>query len=246
MDTLFISDLHLSPDRPHMLELFRRLLEGPARRARALYILGDLFEQFWVGNDDRTPPNSAILETLRVFAASGVPLRVLRGNRDLLLDKGFEPLSAAELLPDHAVIDLDGARVLVMHGDLLCTRDTKYQRFRAFMEIPLVRGLFKALPYRLRTLLAHGLRPAFRRSAEFKPPEIIDVEQSAVEQTLRAHGVTELVHGHTHRPAVHDFTLDGTPAKRYVLGDWYADPVMLVCRDGQKRLWRVVDYLEAG
>lgn len=244
MDTLFISDLHLDPLRPQQLELFRRLLRGPARGARAVYILGDLFEQFWIGNDERTPPAPEVIAELRALTASGVHCLFLRGNRELVLDRGFEALTGCTLLPDPSVIDLDGARTLIMHGDRLCTRDRSYQLFRAALEWPPLARLFRSLPYALRALLAHGLRPLMRRSTAFKAPDIIDADHAAIAAAMRGFGVRELIHGHTHRPAVHEFQLDHEPARRIVLGDWYAEPMLLVCRERHRQLMRVQEYVD--
>jgi UDP-2,3-diacylglucosamine hydrolase len=241
-DLLFISDLHLAGERPAQLALFHRLMEGPARRAGAVYILGDLFEHFWAGNDDRTPPAGEILSTLRALTDSGVPCHFIRGNRELMVDAGFGALTGCRLLPDPSVIEVHGRPALIMHGDRLCTRDRSYQAFRATMEWPPVKRLFLALPAKARLGLAHGLRPAFRKHVEYKAPAIIDVDPGAVADAMRAHGVTELIHGHTHRPGEHRFDLDGRPARRFVLGDWYGDPLMLVCRADEARLVRVEDY----
>jgi len=243
MDTLFISDLHLSPERPEKLELFRRLLRGPARKADAVYILGDLFEEFWAGNDDSTPPAAEIVDELKQLTAAGIPCAFLRGNRELALDAGFGALTGCRVLPDPSVIELDGTRILIMHGDRLCTRDWSYQWFRAAMETAAVRGLYLAFPRALRTMLAHGLRPLMVRSMKTKAPEIVDADHGAISAALRAHAVTELIHGHTHRPSVHEFTLDGAPARRIVLGDWYGDPLMLVCSGPHRRLMRVEEYV---
>ncbi|HEY7840872.1 MAG TPA: UDP-2,3-diacylglucosamine diphosphatase [Gammaproteobacteria bacterium] len=247
MDTLFISDLHLSPARPEKLELFRTFLRGPARGAAAVYILGDLFEEFWAGNDDRTPPAAEIIGELKQLTGAGIPCYFLRGNRELVLDAGFESLTGCRVLPDPSVIDLGGARTLIMHGDRLCTRDWSYQLFRAAMESGMIRRVYLALPRVLRTALAHGLRPFMVRSMASKAPEIVDADHGAISGAMRAHGVTELIHGHTHRPSVHEFELDGRHARRIVLGDWYGDPLMLVCDGPHRHLMRVAEYLsEAG
>jgi len=243
MDTLFISDLHLSPERPSQIELFKRLLRGPARKAQALYILGDLFEEFWAGNDDCTPPNPDIVAELKTFTGAGGQCYVLRGNRDLMLDPGFESLTGCILLPDETVIETDGTKTLLMHGDTLCTRDWTYQLFRAFMDCAPVRKLYQSLSYNTRTRLAHGLRPAMRRSTDFKALEIVDVTQAAVERAARRFGVSEIIHGHTHRPAVHAFDVEGRRVRRFVLGDWYVDPKMLVRTGERRRLVSVEDYL---
>ena len=242
-ETIFFSDLHLSPVRPEKLQLFQRLLQGPARKAESLYLLGDLFEQFWAGNDDRTPPNQEILEALRDCAAAGPKCHILRGNRDLMLDAGFTAQTGWRLLPDRNVIQLFGEQVLIMHGDLLCTRDTGYQAFRAFMEHRHIRRLYLAFPHALRILLSHGLRPLMRRTAAGKAPEVIDAEPGAVRREMDAAGVTRLIHGHTHRPGTFPVALARQTGSRIVLGDWYGNGEILVCNREQWRLIKVADYL---
>ena len=234
----------MSPDRPEKLELFKKLLQGPAREAGSLYILGDIFDHFWVGNDDRTLPNTDIIHELKAYTSSGSALYVLRGNRDLLIDQGFEEITGCKLLPDISKIELMGKNVLLMHGDLLCTKDWKYQLFRSFIDYPATRSIFRHMPYGLRIQLAHGFRPLFRKSTLKKSPDIIDVDQKTVEQTMRTHNVTDLIHGHTHRPKIHEFSLDGAKARRIVLGDWYAEGLILVCRNDEWFLMRVTDYLD--
>lgn len=241
--TLFISDLHLSPERPDKLALFRQFLQGPALEVTAVYILGDLFEQFWVGNDDRTPPNPAIVAALRDCTDRGGKLFFMRGNRELMLDRGFEDLTGCRLLPDQTVIDLDGEKVLLMHGDLLCSGDIRYQRYRRFMESTLTKRLFPALPYAVRVRLAHGLRPWMHRSKQQKPAMIVNADQATIEQFMQHHAVSRLIHGHTHRPGRHEFPLDGNPAERIVLGDWYEDDSVLVYRDGEYRLMAASDLV---
>lgn len=246
MDTLFIADLHLSEERPEKLALFLDLLRGPARRAKALYILGDLFEHFWLGNDDRTPPVPKVLAGLREFCAGGGTLYILRGNRDLMLDRGIEDLTGCKLLPDFSVVDVPGKRVLLCHGDLLCSRDASYQIYRKFMELAVIRALFHALPYRLRSFITSGLRPLLRRSAQYKSQVNVDTDQQTIERLLRSYSCTELIHGHTHRPGMHDFLLDGRNARRIVLGDWYEGDSVLRCRDEECRMLSVAEYLSSG
>ena len=245
MDTLFISDVHLSDERPEKFSLFKQLLHGPAGRARAVYILGDLFENFWLGNDDRNPPHPEILDELKAFTAGGKPLFIVRGNRDLMLDNGIEALTGARLLPDLSVIDLDGKPVLIAHGDVLCTQDVNYQRFRRFMESTATRWLFLHLPYGLRNSLVRWLTPAFKQSALNKRPDIMDVDDDAVMRTMREHGVDELIHGHTHRPGMHELWIDNKPARRIVLGDWYDNELILVCRGAERKLMSVQDYMQS-
>ncbi|MBF8270199.1 MAG: UDP-2,3-diacylglucosamine hydrolase [Gammaproteobacteria bacterium] len=243
MDTLFIADVHLSDARPEKIDLFKQLLRGPARRASAVYILGDLFENFWLGNDDSTSPHPEILSELKNFTGGGPPLYLLRGNRELLLDRGIEPLTGVVMLPDPALIELAGKPVLITHGDLLCTRDTGYQVYRGIMESSPVKWLFPRLPYAIRKLLVTSLRPFFKQSARNKRPEIMDVDPDAVIQTMRRYHVQELIHGHTHRPGVHALNLDNHPARRIVLGDWYENELILVCRNNDRKLLSVMDYL---
>jgi len=247
VDTLFISDIHLTQERPDKLRLFIKFLQSPAaRQAAAVYILGDLFEYFWLGNDDHTPPATLILHELRDFTRSGSSLFFIRGNRELVMDRGFELLTGCIMLDDMTVIEIDGEKVLLTHGDVLCTRDVKYQWYRRFMELGFTKNLFLSLPYRLRSLLVNGLRPVMRRSADRKPPEIIDVDHKAVEASMRHHEVREIIHGHTHRPGVHRFTLDGRPASRFVLGDWYQEDSVLLCHGREKRLLRIEEFLAPG
>ena len=243
MDTLFISDLHLSTERPDKIELFRQFFDGPARKAGAVYILGDLFENFWTGNDERTPPVPEVLGILRECCRHNSEVYLVRGNRDLMLDQGFSDLTGCRLLGDATVTDIGGKPTLIMHGDLLCSRDVKYQWYRKFMETPLIRRLFLSLPYSLRILLTRGVKPLMKKSASGKPPEIIDVDQATVEAYMARHGTTELIHGHTHKPGIQHFELNGKDARRIVLGDWYEEDSVLVCRDGERKLLRVQEYL---
>jgi UDP-2,3-diacylglucosamine hydrolase len=245
VQTLFISDLHLSTGDPDRLQDFKQLLRGPARQARALYILGDIYEEFWVGNDDKTPPNQEIINELLNLSRSGTKTFFLKGNRELLMDKGFEVLSGVKLLPDHALIELYGERVLLMHGDLLCTRDHNYHLFRTFITNPLVRMIIRLLPYRLRIWLAHGIRPAMNRSMRQKHEDIMDVDITAVNETMQHYKVNEIIHGHTHRPGIHEFEKDGKPLRRIVLGDWYRHAEILICEDGSRHLVTLSNYLQS-
>ena len=243
METLFISDLHLSPQRPEKLELFKRLLRGRARQAAALYILGDLFDDFWVGNDDRTAPNPDIVNELIAFSEINPRLFIIRGNRDLMLDASFKDVSGCTLLADRHVIELDGEKVLLSHGDIFCSNDIGYQRYRRFMQSGFTRFVFPRLPYVLRIKLSHGLRPLIKKSSSKKAQDLIDVDQATVEQAMLDHGVQQLIHGHTHRPDVHEFQLNGEAATRTVLSDWYIDDGVLVCDKGEQKMMRVDEYL---
>lgn len=241
MTTLFVSDLHLASARPAQLALFIAFIARVAqRRARALYILGDLFE-VWLGDDDDTSPNSEVMATLAGLRAAGVELFVACGNRDFLFGPRFAAATGAQLLDDYAVIDLYGTPTLLTHGDLLCTRDIKYQRFRRVVRHPVTRRLFLATPLAWRQHIAHRTRSGTVASMQRKDDAVMDVEESTVAAVMAHYGVKLLIHGHTHRPAFHDYEPD--TRRRIVLGDWYEQDSVLVCdRDGQRAL-RVADYL---
>ncbi len=228
MATLFISDLHLEPARPAITTLFLNFLERRARRAEALYILGDLFET-WIGDDDDAELGGTVATALRILVDQGVPTYFLHGNRDFLLGERFAAASGMQLLPESGVIELAGERVLLLHGDTLCTDDVEYQAFRAQVRDPAWRARTLALPLAQRRALAGQLRETSRRATRQKTVDITDVNPTAVDQILRAHNVRRLIHGHTHRPAVHHWGLDGQPARRAVLGDWYKQGSVLRC-----------------
>jgi len=219
--TLFISDLHLSPDRPALVEALHALVRGPARGAAALYALGDLFD-VWLGDDQlRQPLAAGVAAGFAALATSGTPVYLQRGNRDFLLGERFALASKATLLPDEVVHDLHGTPTLIMHGDQLCTDDVGYQRFRAFWQDPARRRRVLRLPYVVRRGGAVFLRAMSDRATKDKPQAIMDVNAEAVASALRAHRVTRLIHGHTHRPARHEIRVDGRTCERYVLADWY-------------------------
>lgn len=221
MTTLFISDLHLSATRPAVTALFHNFLEREARRAEALYILGDFFE-YWIGDDAVDQAEyRPIVAALRALTLGGTPVYVMQGNRDFLLGEGFARASGCRLLPDPARIDLYGTPVLLMHGDTLCTDDVEYLAFRRTVRSEAWQREFLAKPAAERDAIARGYRAESHRATAQKPLEIMDVTQTAVLATLRTHGVRHLIHGHTHRPGEHVFDLDGAPARRIVLGDWY-------------------------
>jgi len=219
-DALIISDLHLSPHRPDTVVLFLRFLREQARGTAELYILGDLFDA-WIGDDNALPPAPEIIEALRHLTDSGCKLSVMHGNRDFLLGSDFARATGCHLLPDPFVADLGGPKTLLMHGDLLCTDDLEYQRARKLLRSPEFIRDFVSRTIDERVQLAAEYR---RRSGEvvsLKSADIMDVNQQTVDRYLREHQVRRLIHGHTHRPALHEFQLDGKPAQRYVLEDWH-------------------------
>lgn len=218
--TLFLSDLHLAPDRPAAAAAFRAFARGPAREAAAVYILGDLFD-VWIGDDQlREPFARAIADDLAAISAAGVALFVGRGNRDFLLGERFARATGATLLPDEQAVDVAGERLVVLHGDELCTGDAEYQRYRARMRAPASVRRLQALPYWMRRAIAWSLRRRSRKANALKSDAIMDVAPDAVVDAFRRHGVTRMIHGHTHRPARHASTVDGVARERIVLHDW--------------------------
>jgi UDP-2,3-diacylglucosamine hydrolase len=223
MTAIFISDLHLTAGDAETTRRFIEFMEGPARAARELYILGDLFEA-WIGDDDDDPRLTPIVIALRKLTDSGVACALMHGNRDFLLGQRFCLATGARLLGDYERITLFGQQVLLTHGDLLCTDDTRYMTLRAELRSPEWQRDFLARPLADRRQIASDLRQLSATEIAAKDEYIMDVNQATVERTMRDNGVTLLMHGHTHRPAVHRFELDGRPAARIVLGAWYHDP----------------------
>ena len=230
MSTLFISDLHLDASRPRLVEQFIGLTGGEAREADALYILGDLFEA-WLGDDAVLPAMQPVIKAIKALTDSGVPVYVMAGNRDFLMGEGFEAMSGARLIEDPTVIDLYGTPTLLMHGDTLCTDDVVYQQVRARVRDPqwIAAALAMGIEERIET--AKKMRAQSQAHTQSTAEEIMDVNEEAVKSALRKHAVTRLIHGHTHRPAIHSLEVDGQPATRIVLGDWYEQASLLRCDD---------------
>ncbi|WP_374603886.1 UDP-2,3-diacylglucosamine diphosphatase [Arenimonas sp.] len=220
MSLLFVSDLHLDAARPATTQAFLQLLDGEARAAEALYILGDLFEA-WVGDDDPGEPGASVCAALKALSAGGVPVFLMRGNRDFLYGQRMAERCGATLLPDPCVVSLHGVPTLLMHGDLLCTDDAAYQAFRRQVRDPAWQQGFLAQPLAARQAFAAQARAASREHQQGAAEAIMDVTPAAVIETMARHGVSRLIHGHTHRPAIHSLRVDERPAQRIVLGDWY-------------------------
>lgn len=234
MTVLFISDLHLSPERPETTDAFFRFMEGPARQAQALYILGDLFE-YWAGDDLSDPFNQRIIKALADLAGRGVHTSLLVGNRDFLIGRRFARAAGLSLLPDPSLVPIDGHPTLLMHGDSLCTDDTAYMAFRRKVRHPLVLALLRHMPLALSRRLFIAGRRQSEAAKKNKARDIMDVNHGAVADALRAHGHPRLIHGHTHRPARHDHTVDGGTCERWVLSDWHDKATWLECRGGECR-----------
>ncbi|KAF1005207.1 MAG: UDP-2,3-diacylglucosamine hydrolase [Luteibacter sp.] len=221
MSTLFIADLHLDDARPQITELFERYLASDeARAASAFYILGDLVEA-WIGDDDDAALPTRIAKATRSLRDSGVPVYFMVGNRDFLLGEAFAERAGLTLLEDGTVHDIEGKPTLLMHGDVLCTDDVAYQAVRAQVRTDAWKQQILAMPLEARRAFAAKARSDSKSKTGSTDETIMDANQGAVEDTMRKAGVHRLVHGHTHRPAIHDFPLDGVAAQRIVLGDWY-------------------------
>ena len=220
MTVVFVSDLHLDAARPAATDCFLRFLAGPARDAGVLYILGDLFEA-WTGDDTAGPHERDVQNGLRRFTASGGACGFLRGNRDFLIGARFAADTGVALLADETLIELPGQRALLMHGDTLCTDDHAYQQYRRIVHHPLTQALYLALPPGLRKAVAGYARRRSATANAGKPAAIMDVNSAAVVAVLERHDVDLLIHGHTHRPAVHALEVGRRTARRIVLGAWY-------------------------
>ncbi|NMG27447.1 UDP-2,3-diacylglucosamine diphosphatase [Aromatoleum evansii] len=220
MSALFIADLHLSGNCPDNTRAFLDLIAGKARELDAVYILGDLFE-YWAGDDDRDAPlNREVAEALAALADHGTRVGFVAGNRDFLVGTDFARAAGLTILPDPSEIDLDGRRVLITHGDSLCTDDHAYQAFRQQVRDPQWQRAFLARPLAERRLVIEGLRKHSETAKQEKAEEIMDVNAAAVDALLRAHDYPTLIHGHTHRPALHLHRVDGRQCERWVLSDW--------------------------
>ena len=220
---LFISDLHLDGERPDITQQFLHFLDVEARRARALYILGDLFEA-WIGDDDPDPDKRRVTAALHALTQSGVACYLIHGNRDFLIGKRFCRETGVRLLQDGSIVTIYGRRVLLMHGDTLCIDDPDYQRLRRIVRNPVVQFLLRRLTLRQRQRLAARMRAGSKAhiaSMDEAAPYIMDVNQEEVRRTLGRYAVDCIIHGHTHRPAIHEIPLNGATATRIVLGDWY-------------------------
>ena len=231
MTTLFISDLHLDDSRPGTTALLQGFLQDEAVDADALYILGDLFE-FWLGDDVPSKCSVEVATALSRLTDKGVPCYFMHGNRDFLLRHDYAKSAGMTLLPEEHVADLYGEQVLLMHGDSMCTDDIPYQQFRAMVRDSTWQESFLAMSPQERLQIALQARDA---SAEHKgnvSMDIMDVNHGEVVAAFDRHGVYKMIHGHTHRPAVHDIESDGKTVQRIVLGDWYTQGSVLRVKPG--------------
>jgi len=240
MSTLFVSDVHLNSARANIIRAFIEFLDQKARHADALFILGDLFDE-WLGDDDDNPPHAEVSDALAALTATGLPVSVVHGNHDFLLGKKFAKRSGCTVLGDHTVIDVYNTSTLIMHGDTLCTRDVSYQAFRKMTRNPIVQKMFLSMSLEKRAEKAANVRRESGEDVTLKTDEIMDVTPEAVDEIMRKHGVRHLIHGPTHRPAIQNYALKDREATRIVLGDWYDQDSVLIWDATGYRLGRIGD-----
>lgn len=216
---LLISDLHLEEQRPDITRAFLQFLQQRATACEALYILGDFFE-VWIGDDAISPYQQSIVSALRALSDSGTRIYLMHGNRDFMLGQRFCQQAGCTLLRDPCVVNLQGEAVLLMHGDSLCTTDLAYMRLRKVLRNPLTLWLLRNLPLAKRQKLARKLRNESQTQTQQKAATITDITPSEIPRVMAKYGVRTLIHGHTHRPKVHQLEVNGQPAQRIVLGDW--------------------------
>ena len=233
---IFISDLHLDESYPDITALFLTFLKNITQDTDALYILGDFFEA-WIGDDNLSPFNQSIIDALKTATDKNLKIYIMHGNRDFLLGKKFMKRTGCQLLPDEFIISLFGTPTLLMHGDTLCTEDLGYLKSRKKMRCWLIQKLFLLKSLEKRVLIAARYRQASQRHIATLSDYLMDVTQTEVERVMQKHKVQHLIHGHTHREAVHTFELNHQPATRTVLGAWHTRGSALVCEaDGRKEL----------
>lgn len=221
-NSLFISDLHLAPERPEMIKLFEKFVDDVAVHADTLYILGDFLE-YWIGDDDKALGLEPVFAALNRLHEAGTIIRLMHGNRDFLIGQKLARRYHFEVINDPYKENFLDQPALLMHGDLLCTDDIAYQNFRRKVRSKTIQRIFLLLPLFLRERIAQSLRGTSEKATSYKSAAIMDVNQQAVAETMRNTGVNTLIHGHTHRPGIHEFELEGNKVKRIVLGDWYED-----------------------
>lgn len=235
MATFFISDLHLSGERPEIISQFIDFLENQAANAEAVYILGDLFE-VWVGDDAIPTDMQPVIRSLHTLTSGGTPVFVMAGNRDFLLGNQFEKLTGCTLIDDPTTIDLYGVPTLLLHGDTLCTDDVDYQQFRTMVRDPDWQKEFLSKTIDERISIGKEARQESMALTKEKPEEIMDVNRETVVNTFRSYNAHQMIHGHTHRPAIHQLDIDNRTVRRIVLGDWYDQSSILEVENDVYRL----------
>ena len=221
-NSLIISDLHLAPERPEIIRLFEKFVDDVAVHVDKLFILGDFLE-YWIGDDDKAIGLEPVFAALKRLHEAGTAIMLMHGNRDFLIGQKLARRFHFKIINDPYIETLNSRPVLLMHGDLLCTDDIAYQNYRRKARNKAVQRIFLVMPLAIRERIAQSLRSTSEKATSYKSEDIMDVNQNTVENTMREANVNILIHGHTHRPAIHEFELDGKKSKRIVLGDWYKD-----------------------
>ncbi len=227
-DIFFISDLHLALEKKEITQHFISFLNNQARNASTVYILGDLFD-VWVGDDNNSSPIKQIKTKLKQLTDSGTQVFLQQGNRDFLLGQQFCKETGITLLDDYAVIDLNGDKTLLTHGDLLCSDDIAYQEFRKKSHTVEWKQNVLSKPLFIRILAARWYRFRSYFHKRKKSQDIMDVNQQTVVNIMKEHDCLRLIHGHTHRPSIHDFEINGKVAQRFVLAEWKKEGVEILC-----------------
>lgn len=235
MPTLFISDLHLSPDNQDLIKLTIEFLQQETKDIQTLYILGDLFNT-WLGDDIIPAEFEPLINQLQQLKQNGITIYLMVGNRDFMLGKRFAELAGCKLITDPVVIDLYGTQTLLMHGDSLCIDDVSYQRYRRWTRSKFLQWCFLHLTVNYRQGISDKIKQKSREQKQFKSAMIMDVNQQEVIASMTKFNVRRLIHGHTHRPAFHQLTINGENAQRIVLGDWENTVSYLKCDDQQIKL----------
>ena len=243
MTTIFVSDLHLSENNPEKIELFERFLGSLDCNLEALYILGDLFD-FWLGDDDDDVTNRKIVAAIGRATARGIIVYIMHGNRDFLFREKFRKETGAILLPDYKLIRSGGQRVLLTHGDLLCSDDKKYQAFRHIVRNSYLQYLFLRIPLKYRKSLVKKTRKKMKDSVNKKPTSIMDVNHSTVGALMQDYKADILIHGHTHKPGCHFVNTGTCSFTRHVLSDWYDEAEILICDGSSYTRTPLARYLE--
>jgi len=229
---LFISDLHLAPERPEIIQLFVEFLKNQAAQAESLYILGDLVE-YWLGDDDKADGLKVAFDCMKQLAENGLKIYLMHGNRDFLMGEQLAQRAGCTLINDPYIAEFGNTPVLLMHGDTMCTDDTRYQELRLMLRNPAWQQDFLSRPLAEREQMAIALRKQSKEETQSKAANIMDVNSDAVNQAFLDHQVTLMIHGHTHRPSIHQFDINGQPVKRVVLGDWYTQGSVLEFDDAE-------------
>ncbi len=236
MTTLFISDLHLSEERPDITELFFKFLRDHTQKAESLYILGDFFE-YWIGDDDQTSLTQSVAKALHILSQNNCKIYFAHGNRDFLLGKKYAKSAGMKILKDNTVINLYNTPALLMHGDTLCTQDIAYLKFRKKVRNPITQFLFLCKKLESRRNIALQLREMSKMHTPKVAPEILDVTASEIPRVMNKYHTPLLIHGHTHRPGIELINMGNQFVKHIVLSDWEKEGNFLICEpDGKNRL----------